>query len=51
MSPEGLYLKEDGRRWASAYLVPWAAVFALGGRLRARQLQAERAEKRKTRRK
>lgn len=49
MMPEGIYLKEDGRRWTSAYLVPWGAVYSLGGKLRAQQIKAEKLARRKLR--
>ena len=49
MAPEGVYLKGSGQRWSSAYLVPWGALYDLGGRLKARMLHEERIQKRKAR--
>ena len=46
-APEGLYLKEQGQRWSSAFLIPWSACYHLGARLKARQAQAEKKLKRK----
>lgn len=50
MSPEGVYIKGAGERWSSAYLVPWAAAYDLGARLKARAVREELATRRRQRR-
>jgi hypothetical protein len=48
MMPEGLYVREHGRR--TAYLVPWGMAYVYGARLAAERIRAEKSAARKARR-
>lgn len=37
----GCLVKLKGQRWTSAYFVPWAAVYQVGGKLAARAAQSK----------
>lgn len=50
VTAEGVYLKGMGQRWTSSYLVPWAALYDVGAKLKARRDREEKAERRKARR-
>lgn len=47
MQPEGLYVKEYGRR--TSYLLPWGAAFVYAARLAADRRRAEKAAERNAR--
>lgn len=46
-APEGVWIKEQGRRWTSAFLAPYSAIYHMAAKLKARQIQAEKKAKRK----
>lgn len=50
MTEEGIYIKREKERWQTAYLVPWRAVYDVGGKLKAREIKEERAKRRKEKR-
>lgn len=50
MAPEGVYIKGARERWSSAYLVPWAALYDCGAKLKVLAKKREKAIKRKIKR-
>ncbi len=50
MTPEGIYLKVKGQRWATAVLLPWGAAYTRACFLKAAQVAAEKKARREARR-
>ena len=49
MTTEGVWIKLEKERWTTAYLVPWRALYSVGGKMKADEIKKARAEKRKMR--